>query len=593
MKGKLLTFLLLALLLSSCTNSELPEETPDMSSPSTEGMRYLGFNISQYQNIDTRSDNDGDWNLESGSAAENRVNRIFFYFFDNEGHTVNVMNGTDRDSRFKDAYEWRPSESNITESNTSPEGSSDNIEKFLSGTLAVRFEDDIFPEQMLTVVNPSYELASFPIANISELQGKVLDLYTGLTESNFVMTNSVYVDSSIVCATPVGPENICFSKQEAYQNSVDIYVERGLARIDLRFSMDKAPGISVPEGVKAFKTSCVIKREGETNETEIFVKFLGWAVTSTPTTSDLFKQVDTSWNVDNFFSASSSWNSSSLHRSAWGVNPAGVEYQWYSYDDLTDPAAEFEYGNTFRMNVSTGYMQENANPYSEGTISVSNPVYPSKVIFAAQIVDGTGNFIEIAEYEGKYYRVEDLKTLIAGKLDMWYADGKDNEGNNIYSQINQDHLSFETSMEHNKKSGPGEKDTYYVYFTLSDEGKNRTWYHYFVSEDEKDSNIIANPQSYIDSMTAKAKVWTEGYAYYYFDIPHCPDIEAGLPGSLGVVRNNLYGATIEEVTKLGTPVYKPGEMIYPETPESTVNPLVVTVRKLGWRKEHQDVQLSW
>lgn len=607
MKGKLLTFLLLAILISSCSSIEQPEDTSIIPDNSIEEAKFLSFNISQPKGHDSRNDNNGDWSLESGTTLENNIKSIFFYFFDKEGNTIKVKKGLESDSQFQFAYEWLPSEGNLTESGPVEDGTSYNFEKTLSGSLALRFDDDELPEQVMTVVNPGRELKDLVVTNISDLQGAVEDLYTGLTEDNFVMTNSVYViknhsqdtssdgepttssSQSVICATQITPDKICSSLQESLQHPVEIWVERVLARIDLRFLMEETQGFTVPEGQKAFKTSAAIKREGDSAETEIYVKFLGWAVTSTPKKSRLFKMVDNAWDVDNFFSVSSSWNSSALHRSVWGVNPEDLQLQWFTFNDLIGQTGDFDYGETYNMDVSTGYMQENANPYSEGAITLSNPDYPSKAIFASQIVDASGNYIELAEYEGKYYKVSDLQTLIAEKLDMWFAD---EEGNNIY-KIKPNHLSFQTAMERSGQNGTVEKDTYYVYFTLSSEVKDWKWYHHFNSEDEKESSEIINTQSYIDRMTAKAKVWTRGYAYYYFDIPHCIDISTDKPGSLGVVRNNIYRSSIEAVTQLGTPVYKPGEMIYPETPESTDNPLVVNVKKLDWRIEHQDVLLSW
>lgn len=601
MKGKLLTILLLGLLISSCSSIDQPEEASELPPHGIEDIKFLNFDISLYQDNNTRNDNDGSWETKPGTSEENQINRIFFYFFDKEGNAIKVRDGSDVNSPLKEAFDW------VSSGNNSNGGSSSGSDNILSVSLALRFAKNVMPEQLLTIVNPNFDLNAFSVTNISDLQGKVMNFYTGLTDANFVMTNSVYVvknansgsgnatgSQSVVCATPITSENICFSAQEALLHPVMVYVDRVLARIDFKFLMEEAQEFTVPEGVKVFKISSNIKREGDASSTDIYVKFLGWTITSTSTTSWLFKKVDNSWDVDKFFSSTSSWNSSNMHRSIWSANPAGLQYQWFTFNDMLNPSGNFDYGNTYNMTVSRAYIQENANPYNEGTIALANPEYPSKVIFAAQIVDASGNALDIAEYEGKYYKVEDLKTLIAGRLDMWYENGKDNDGNNIITQIDKNHISFQTSMERKGESGPGEKETYYVYFTLSDEAKNMTWYHYFTSEDEKDSKLISKPQiqTYIDTRTTMAKVWTSGYAYYYYDITHCKDVARDKPGSLGVVRNNIYYTKIKAITGLGTPVYKPGDTIYPENPEPT-NPLVVTVEKLEWRKENQDVILSW
>ena len=84
-----------------------------------------------------------------------------------------------------------------------------------------------------------------------------------------------------------------------------------------------------------------------------------------------------------------------------------------------------------------------------------------------------------------------------------------------------------------------------------------------------------------------AKVWKDGYTYYYFDIKH-------LGNKIGVVRNHIYDANITKLTGLGTPVYNPDEIIYPEKPIDDEETFIAAqINILSWRIVKNDVELDW
>ena len=603
MKRTLSTLLLSALLwLCACSNTEVIRDVETPERVDTSDYNFVCFNICQPANQSTKAGDNGYWDFEPGSQTENNVSSIRFYFFNDNGDIVKVKNGNTAINLFLDYYEWTPE---AGEENT--QSLPDNIEKEISSFLKLRFENDETPSRFLTVVNPKSDLNELLNPSFTELRDKISDLSAGLSDTDFVMTNTVYLSSNnspeegglkwnTICATPISDANICATQAEALANKVEVYVERVVARLDLEFKMAQAEGFNSPEGSMVFKTNVKIKTEGSDAEKDVFVEFLGWAVTSSPKNSRLFKKIDPKWDPESIFSSSLSWNSAAYRRSAWAINPEETEYFWFTYNDLTKPDLE---GNRVPgvndMTVARAYMQENANPYAGGeTITLSAPNYPTKVIFAARIIDNAGTPLDMAEYGGKYYSTSNLMEIIADRLDMYYpTNGVDGNNNTIYSKISYSDLDFETSMERGENPGPHQKDTYYVYFKLKESQPQKTWYHSFPTDQNPENFKIADPQAYIDSMVSKVKVWSEGRTYFYFDIPHCQEVAEDQPGYYGVVRNNLYNASVLNISHLGTPVYRPGEIIYPETPEESDVQLVVRVNTMQWRVERQDVELSW
>lgn len=84
-----------------------------------------------------------------------------------------------------------------------------------------------------------------------------------------------------------------------------------------------------------------------------------------------------------------------------------------------------------------------------------------------------------------------------------------------------------------------------------------------------------------------AKVWKDGYTYYYFDINHFGD-------KIGVVRNHIYDADIQTLAGLGTPVYNPDEIIYPEKPVDTDDSFIAArINILSWRVVNSDININW
>ena len=536
-----------------------------------------------------------------GKPEENTINKIRFYFFNDNGEGADIYHLAANEDEivnydeFVNYYDWKPL--------TDEPGKSDNVEKRVVATIPLDINVETFPTKIVAVINPSQDIIEMENSELNDIRDAVFDFKPDLTTKNFVMSNSVYVNDTetngrkIEWVVDLNENNFSKSREEAERNPVEIYVERIVARIDISFDKNLTRK-SIGNHHNLFPVN--YKSPETESPEEIYIEFLGWAVTSDPTSSRLLKKIDASWDDEEFFSSSYSWNAPDLHRSFWATNPETVNYNWYSYTDLTGIDKN---GKTVKRNPNcqepdvtgtmSAYTQENAGQFISDSSMFTTPEYPTKVIFAAQLINQDGNPVDIAEYNSKFYTLEGLKTYVANSLDM-FRKAEDNEEAthlNKYVKIKPSDLDFETSMVRNGKEGPGVSGTYYVYFKLTDEAAQKKWYHSFSDEEPKEENIIEKPNVYISEMVFPAKIWKDGFTYYFFEIPHYEDSDGTI--FPGVVRNFLYNATVNQVLSLGTPVYDPTEKIYPENPPKEGNQLDVTVKTLKWRIESEDVNFTW
>lgn len=665
MKIKHLIYLLTVILFSACVNDDFSSDDKTMSGDDENQTYYICIDLKSPQTPYTREENNDSEedkfdNFVDGNKKESAVRSVRFYFFDDDGKAVNVRNGSS-ESQYSYAYEVDNKEV-IRDADKE-----NNLEETVEVVLSIQFENGHKPSQVVAILNPNADIdeqikkileikqnrgeAILELSDLQTINTNFLKDNTGnadnadlTSEGNFVMSNSTYLDSGepaedqnikqeVVCAAQIIENNIRTTEEEAKGNPVNVYVERVLAK--LKVSFRKLNMIDPPDGeegnyflFKLADKSFIPVGEETKAVSEIYVKFLGYALTSTPKKSYLLKNVDENWDHTSFFTPTISWTAPEYSRSYWAINPEMDvdEYQWFSFEDLTKPTNEMKDG-CFLFNLNPdkksviAYMQENANPkkFDGSKIKLQNPDYHTKAIFAARLVHKNGDPITMAEYESKKYTLDGLKKLVANSLDLWTvkegeepSDGNDKtmgsgEKETTYRKIKPEDLDFETATAHGvvdpdpDKPDPNKKEgTYFVYFTLKkkdDQGNEilRNWYHEAsLSKDTDESLSVRNIKAYIDSHTFPAKIWEHGMTYYFFDIVHCEDVESkDSPGYFGVVRNTLYSATIDELTSFGTPVYNPAEMIYPENPASEGNQLKVTIESVKWRLVNQDLQLAW
>lgn len=594
---------MLGLLLASCTKDGLKK--PDDNSGESVATSYLSVSLVAANRAGTRvtAGEPDDSDFQDGTEAENEVKRVRFFFFDGAGNPAQVYKrqSSSASESYIDVY---PS------AMETPEVESDKaVEKIIQVTLGINpASNDNLPKSVVAVINPDEQvlaLGQTPSGtlygpSLDELRDAVYDFKTGLTDKNFVMSNSVYVENNkIIDAVTLEDNNFAdtLEKAQEEENQVIIYVERVLARLDLTIALEDEPITTEAGFVWPVRDEKGNLFTVDGDETDIYVSFLGWNITATPSASRLVKQVGADWTDLSIFGSNTPsggpWNTADYHRSFWATNPkAGrFDYQYGIFGTLK-PEEEVQ-GNFYQADANKipkngecapVYLQENAGPATEGGASTINPtVIPTKVILAARLVNNDGKPLELAEWAYKKYTLSALKTMFASDvLQLLYKK----TGNGEYKKIEPEDLTFKTATQ----LGTNESN-YYVYPVLTPQAENLEWY--LLEDAEKFSDVleVKNVNAYMRDKINHVMVWNGGYTYYYFDIRHLGD--EGSAAFYGIVRNHLYQAKVTRVAGLGTPVYEPGEIIIPEKPEGDESIISAEVKILQWRIVSQNYELIW
>ena len=193
--------------------------------------------------------------------------------------------------------------------------------------------------------------------------------------------------------------------------------------------------------------------------------------------------------------------------------------------------------------------------------------------------------MEFAEYAGERTTIEGLLTKYASAAGLW----TDNEEGTGKREIRVSDIELKTATV----AGEADKETpgrYKVYAQLTTGAAEKNWY----TSNAADATPETDPNSLLEALGG-AKVWKDGYTYYYFDIRHLNGAatDDNAIGKYGVVRNHVYAANINSLAGLGTPVYDPEEVIYPEKPSDDESFIAAEIRILSWRIVNQNIDLEW
>ena len=518
---------------------------------------------------------------EEGLEAENKVTKVRFYFFDADGNAADVKNlGND----MVNYLEW---ENVIEEENNN----TPNIEKILTAQLIIESpKGDIAPSQIVAIINPMAEPSRE--RSLESLIRVTHDAKTATTGGNFLMSNSTYAKDNIKQMAVSVADKIKKTPGEALNDPVEIYVERAVAKVRLNSTLTPLSGTD-----NIFKTSTEDKTQevtvGDTKK-EIYVKFLGWNATAVSNKSRLVKEINPVWNGDLFGAGGTPWNWAEYCRCFWAINAESIVYEYGAFVPNGE-SGQIE-DNKFQAQAKTKfdgkdwvYVNENASPYaSDITTSEGNSAStPTKVIISAQLVDKDGNALEFAEYGSTRTTIDGLKKIFANSCGLYKK--VEVEGKTKFVKITPEELTVKTATEVGETSDQNgkpdiEKPGRYKSYVQLATDEDSKWY---ASNTEDAQPLTANEANAQLQGLGSAKVWKDGHTYYYFEIRHFGD-------KIGVVRNHIYDATITKLAGLGTPVYDPDEIIYPEKPEEGEESFIAArINILSWRVVKNDVELNW
>ena len=595
MKKQFLLLPLFGLLLAGCADKDsliLNGEDPLSGSVSRS---FLSVNIVPASNVATRADS-APGEYEDGSPSESNVNAVRFFFFDKDDNAapISKRNGT---GDYQSYIDWYPTANELGEGE-----SNETVEIVLKATLGISVpEKGVYPTQVFAVLNPTSKILNLGTSsasnapetqetqegadgstpstsvvgpNLSTLLSVVNDFKTGLYTNNFVMSNSVYVDEDTeINTTSLSNDNFAETVEAAENNTVTIFVERVLARLDLSIGLKPVDDKGYYETKSGGYTL-----DGKETPTNIYVKFSYWNTTCTPKESRLIKSFPVDWK-DEEFAANDPWNAPIYHRSFWAENPLltyKTDYQFCSYNGVTLPMPSSE--------AATTYLQENA---AKSATEMATE-HPSQVIIAAQLVGEDGQPITIAKWANRMYTLTGVKTAVAKVLNLWKKEG------NTYKEITANDVDFATWKDLYGETPKDEDEANYYVYAKVDE--TTTWYQK-TGDSEYTELSDTKVKAYIRDVVNHVMVWNEGKTYYYFDIRHLgkndgeTDLEK-IPGYYGVVRNHIYASKVTKLAGLGTPVYDPDEEIIPEMPEDDTM-LSAEVKILQWRVVSNDYELTW
>lgn len=561
--------LMAALTLTACSSDDEP--ATDNPAEGDYTTHYMSVNIVSADDASGRSNTE----YEDGTETENKVTSIRFFFFTENGEPANVKISPSGSS-YQSYYDWTPSEGSQLPS----DDATNHVESIISATIVINTkEGDKLPRTMVAVLNPTDNLKQKGANRLDVLRAFSNDYaQEGLTQmGKFVMTNSVYVTgtpTTEVCPVYIQNSNICDSKEKAMAAPVTIYVERNVAKVKVQLK----EGLFDSDGKMALKD-----KDGNAISVvsePVYLKLYNWALTSETDKGLLIKKINTEWI--------SQWWKDGQFRCTWAINSADANNKWVpSYSSISKNFGTADYQ----------YTNENAANYSTGTSS--KDVEKTKFIVKGKLVKGDGTPVTLVRHLGQLFadtysitesdnlpllKKSILNYLRTENLYYWKAlsDGSGRQ------EISETDIVIKANTTIQKEES---KNNCYVHAELTADALAATWYTSETGDETVAASSINDKLKNKETM-GEALVWREGQTYYYSKIVHRND-DTGSDATYGVVRNHVYKVNIANITGLGTPVYDPGLVIYPEKPEQDDHYIAAAIDILSWRIVSYDYTLDW
>lgn len=516
-KFKLFPLALAAFAFSACTSEDAVENNPNVDGVKS----YVAVNINNVGVGGTRADGA---TYENGTEEESKINTIRFYFFTSDGAPYKLAEGTNW-------LELRPNQ-------MTP--STGKVENITNSMLVISGKDQSYPQSMMAVVNPETiedgKLTDFMTK--SQVEGVVTaQNFNGQsgTASDFVMTSSVYANGKDKVWTSDISGHVALSEDEATAHPVDIHVERVAAKIT-----------STASGATESKF-----KVGETaTGTPVYAMIKGWGIAKENTTANLIKVIEPTWTETTI---GFNWNDANFYRSYWETTPNN-DGTYKSWADYTHTAI----GDVYYTAPNTSYAETN------------RPIY----VAAAQLVDATGNPLEISKYKGVQYLSEnDVKKVILNENKNFFKVVSTTDARTDYETLDPADLVFVVDAHKPYEVKAQVKDGVVVY--------KKTGETYVVATDAANAAYGAN----------NAVIYKNGMTYYWTSVKHLG--AAGKTGEFGMVRNHFYQVDVTKITGFGTAVYDKNTDFVPVTPdEDPMTYLAARINVLSWRVVANGVELG-
>ncbi len=591
-KVMLLTFMA-ALAFAGCSNDDDITNNGG-GGTDTEGCGYVAVNIVQPSSTTGRATDANDF--ENGSSDENYAEEGLFFLFDQAGTTKYAAKRLVLSPK----------------NETNPINPA--VEQIYKGVLVIDGvkqadgDDETDSKQIVCVLNAPAELET-GVNTLADLEAKIADYCTSqITKGKFIMTNSVYMNgANKVLGT--GISKIYNTVGEARKNSVDIFVERVVAKVKISGS-----ATFTNNGTHDSAENEKVTVDGvENNGYEI--KVTGVSIANVANQAYLFKNISGfsgntayawAWDPGN---KRSYWETVSLSSGNF-INKSYTDIykEWNTEASEGVEAKDFDVKN---FAFDPEYIQPNtiSNKASNGT---NLPAQKTAVLLTAQLLDKTSKQpVKLVYLRGGYFTKNNALDVIADYvMQNKYYKGRNTATNEMeYSSL------LSTDFEWTNEYIPAGKteaeripwiEDYEAVAKVNSKAITDGGYTIYK---KTDTGYVAANATEIDALlrgTESAKspytawVWTDGKCYYFVNIDQSPvaaDHSATTVAAHtydGVVRNHIYDLTLNSVKGLGVPVFDPDIDIIPQTPTpgESLFYLSATVKVLEWRLVKQTVDFE-
>lgn len=572
--SKLFPFACVALMMSACASDK--EEIGSGTRPGSDP-QYLAVNIVNVGATPTTRAA----GYENGTAEESAIKKVRFYFFNGDGSPYLIKNPGVPGVTGGDVKNWleaSPSD------DTSTSGTPSQIEKITQTVLVINGVQSAAPAAIVAVVNPetvdAATLKNGGTMRLSELRYSAVgsQFYkknaTG-KESDFVMSNSVYVNAGEdVCASLVAG-HVTTSAETAKAKPVDLYVERVVAKVTADVDNEAFEhGNGTNWAADKYGTKDPV---GKSGDYDVYAVIEGWGLASENGKAEVEKQVNKTW-TDGILGFSP-WTTSDFHRCFWEKSVA---------IDL-GPGANQPVNPTFsQLNAKMHdvlYTLPNT-PESKVTDLKNNALTKFAVAATLRYKDADNNwhYAEICRYNGvSILGIDNLKRQVALTFSQYYTS---TDATN-YTQLSKDDIDF--------KDPDASTQQYLVTPTLANDPAGTKKYYTKTNTGTTPTFTEVPKATVLAAIEAdKAEIRKDGRAYYYVPIKHLgsTDANADAIAEYGIVRNHFYKITLSGIKGFGTPVYDPSKVVVPAVPTYQDTYLAARVQVLQWRVVNQNASLG-
>ena len=536
----------------SCSSSEdLNGGGPDNANDKS----YLAIRIN---NVGSASGSRAESDYEAGTADENHIESVRFYFFNSDGTPYMLKNAGQSTGK-----NWLDKSDDLnTENKQNP-----NVSMISNPLLVIEGNTGASPAVMIAVINPNSldgdKLGDGAKTLDDVKRTSIFSQFYTTGNKNFVMSNSVFVANGVEKCASIVTGHVATTADKARINPVDLYVERVVAKvqptIDANYTATDGRKWTKINGQDAMKV-------GVYGTNDIYAVVDGWGVADENGKAELVKQVDTKWNDE--YLGISVWTSPDYNRCFWtssvafaagsaaeGNAPVNHTYADYAKRKLTDCAYTLP-------NAPTSV---NAAPYASTL---------TKMVLATHLVYKDGEDYkpaEICQYRGQeYLHVDDVKTAVANNFADYYIKKGDTR-----TKLKPSDIDFTTKATDIKD--------YQVVATLRTLAADETLQKKTGATEEASSYTDVNKDDFQKLMNAEpAQIRKDGKAYYFIPIRHL-GTDPKKVGYYGIVRNHVYRINIQNMFGFGTPVYDPDKTIDPTIPSNDATYLAARINVLSWR----------